>query len=159
MIDQDTPVGASISICTDAYGDPSGIGSPRSGLRHHGRMSENGIVAHGLLPPYEAMPRLEPMRRPTDARGRPVYVYGPQPEGTVRVVLDSAGCNGEPADFRLHDEHPTPPEPYRVFDVPQGQYERWRAAKESFGAMEEEIEGLVDERARVMHEQVRERCR
>jgi hypothetical protein len=97
--------------------------------------------------------------RVPDARGRPVYVPAQPPEGTVRVVLDSAGCNGEPADFQLHEEHSTTPQPYRVFDVPREQYERWRSAKEAFGMMEDEIEKLTGERARLMHAQVRERLR
>lgn len=99
------------------------------------------------------------MGRPTDARGRPLYAHGPQPEGTVRVVLDSAGCDGEQAGFRLYEDYPTLVEPYRVFDVPREQFERWRAAKEAFGVMGQEIEALTDERARVMHAQVRERLR
>jgi hypothetical protein len=127
-------------------------------------MSENetGIFAYDLEPPLFAddpeRPLL-PLFRDRGSAVRPRYVPLPPPEGTVRVVLDSAGCTGEPADFRLYDDYPTLVEPYRVFDVPTGQYERWKAAREAFGVMGEDIEGLTDERARVMHAQVRERLR
>lgn len=66
----------------------------------------------------------------------------------MRVVLSSAGCDGEPADFQAYEEWPVLVEPYRVFDVPAGSYERWKAAKAAFTAMEEEIEALISERSR-----------
>jgi hypothetical protein len=94
------------------------------------------------------MPGLPLIPNPSGPGAAPRYVPGQQPEGTVRVVLESAGPDGEPADFRLYDEYPVLVEPYRVFDVPREQYERWRAAKEAFAAMEEEIEAAVSGRAR-----------
>lgn len=111
---------------------------------------ETGIIAYDLEPPGEPPPlaRFSPLRERAERGIRPRYVPGPQPQGTVRVVLDSAGPNGEPAGFRTYEEYPTLVEPYRVFDVPSGQYERWAAAKAAFGAMEEEIEALVSGRAR-----------
>ncbi len=78
----------------------------------------------------------------------PRYVPAPQPEGTVRVILDGSAGDGEPAGFRLYDDYPVLPAPYRVFDVPQEQYERWQAAKAAVAAMEEEIEALVSQRFR-----------
>lgn len=118
-------------------------------------MSENetGIMAYDLEPPTPVIPRVEPLRRPlvrnpSGPGVAPRYAPGPQPEGTVRVVLDSAGPDGEPADFRTYEEWPTLVEPYRVFDVPAELYERWVAAKAAFTAMEEEIEALIRERAR-----------
>jgi hypothetical protein len=108
-------------------------------------VSENetpGICAYDLTPGPALIPN------PSGPGARPRYVPAPQPEGTVRVVLDDRGCNGEPADFQLYDEYPVLVEPYRVFDVPQEQYERWLAAKAAFGVMEEEIESAVSDRAR-----------
>jgi len=89
-----------------------------------------------------------PLRDRGERSPMPRYIPLPQPEGTVRAVLDSAGCDGEPADFRLYDEYPTLVEPYRVFDVPREQYERWEAARSAFQAMEDEIEALIGARGR-----------
>ena len=117
-------------------------------------MSENetGIHPYGLEPPGR-FPRLDlkPLRAPFTDRGpsvRPRYVPGPLAEGMMRVVLSYSGPNDEPADFELYETYQTIPEPYRVFDVPQEQYERWRAAKEAFAVMEEEIEAALSDRAR-----------
>lgn len=112
-------------------------------------MSEDGIIAWDLAPPTSLPP--VPWVTPFRDRGpsvRPRYVPEPQPEGTVRVVLDSAGCDGEPAAFQRYDDYPTLVEPYRVFDVPADQYERWEAALTAFLAMEDEIEVLISERTR-----------
>lgn len=118
-------------------------------------MSEPGIIAYDLQPPlvpgdpgYPMTPRYSPFRDRGERSPMPRYVPLPQPEGTVRVVLETSGPNGEPADFRLYDDYPTLVEPFRVFDAPAEQYERWRAAKEAFGAMEEEIENLISGHAR-----------
>jgi hypothetical protein len=118
-------------------------------------MSENGIIAYDLEPPlmprgtgHPITPRHVPFRDRGERSPMPRYVPLPQPEGTVRVVLESSGPDGEPADFQMYDDYPTLVEPYRVFDVPAGQYERWREAKEAFGAMEEEIEALISDHAR-----------
>ena len=91
-------------------------------------------------PTPDTLPPVRPLLDRGERSPMPRYVPGPQPEGTVRVVLESSGPNGEPADFRLYNDYPTLVEPYRVFDVPREQCERWRAAKEAFGAMEDEIE-------------------
>jgi hypothetical protein len=116
-----------------------------------GGMSENetGIIAYDLAPPGRwPMPRLRPLLDRGERSPMPRYVPGPLAEGTVRVVLSSAGADGEPPDFEPYETYWTTPEPYRVFDVPREQYERWRAAKEAFRAMEEEIEALISDRAR-----------
>ena len=84
----------------------------------------------------------------------PRYVPGPLAEGMVRVVLTSAGPNGEPADFEPYETYWTTPERYRVFDLPAGQYERWKAAKEAFAAMGEEIEALISAQAKAAHDRV-----
>jgi hypothetical protein len=55
---------------------------------------------------------------------------------------------GKPAGFHLYEAHPTLARPHEVFDVPRGQYERWEAALSAFLAMEDEIEGLIEDRAR-----------
>ena len=123
-----------------------------------GRVSENdtGIVAYDLAlplmpgdPGYPVTPRASPLLERAERGVRPRYVPGPQPEGTVRVVLDSAGCNGEPATFRLYEAYPTLARPSEVFDVPQEQYERWEAALSAFLAMEDEIEALIGARGPV----------
>lgn len=95
-----------------------------------------------LAPPLRALvPRLTKM---LDRPGvMPRYKPGPLAEGMVRVVLSSAGCDGEPPDFEPYETYWTMPEPYRVFDIPAEQYERWVAAKAAFGAMGEEIEELL----------------
>jgi len=99
-----------------------------------------------LAPPLRPLvPRLTKM---TDRPGvMPRYKPGPLAEGIVRVVLTPADYEN-PADFTLYDEYWTTPEPYRVFDVPAEQYERWKAAKAAFSAMGEEIDALVSESAR-----------
>jgi hypothetical protein len=118
-------------------------------------MSEPGIITYDLQRPlmpgdpgYPITPRYSPFRDRGERSPMPRYVPGPQPEGTVRVVLETSGPNGEPADFRLYDDYPTLVEPYRVFDVPREQAGRWAQAKEAFGVMEEEIEALISDRAR-----------
>ena len=113
--------------------------------------NETGIIAYDLEPP-DGFPRLgwkafSPLPERPERGVVPRYIPGPQPEGTVRVVLDSAGPDGEPADFRAYDEYPTLVEPYRVFDVPAEAYERWQGAKKAFRAMEEEIEALISARS------------
>jgi hypothetical protein len=102
-------------------------------------VNETGIVTCGLEPVLPLIPN------PSGPGVAPAYVPGPQPERTVRVVLDSGGCNGEPASFRLYETYPTLARPHEVFDVP---HERWEAAQVAFLAMEEEIEKLIDERFR-----------
>jgi hypothetical protein len=95
-----------------------------------------------LVPPVRVLaPRPAPM---TD-RGNvmPRYVPGPLAEGMVRVVLSWAGPDGEPPDFELYETYWTTPEPYRVFDIPAEQYERWEAARAAFSAMGDEIETMI----------------
>lgn len=118
-------------------------------------MSEPGVVAFDLQPPlmpgdpgHPVTPRFSPLLDRGERSPMPRYVPGPQPEGTVRVVLDSAGCNGEPASFQLYEAYPTLARPHEVFDVPRERYERWEAALTAFLAVEEEIEALIDVRAR-----------
>lgn len=115
-------------------------------------MSENEttVAAYDLEPPSPAplVPPVLPLLDRGDRSPMPRYVPRPLAEGMVRVVLDSAGPDGEPADFMLYDEYPALVRPYRVFDVPAGQYERWRSAKEAFAAMQAEIEAAVSDRAR-----------
>lgn len=105
-------------------------------------MSEPGVCAYDLTPGPALVPN------PSGPGVAPRYVPAPQPEGTVRVVLDSAGCEGEPASFRLYETYPVLARPHEVFDVPRGQYERWEAAVAASRAMEEEIEVLIEARAR-----------
>lgn len=104
-------------------------------------MNETGIHACDRTPGPALVPN------PSGPGVAPRYVPAPQPGGTVRVVLDSAGCDGEPADFCPYVTYPVLAEPYRVFDIPREQYERWQAAKAAFAAMEEEIEALISQRA------------
>lgn len=92
------------------------------------------------------IPRATPLRDRGLNSPAPRYVPGPLAEGQARVVLSSATCE-EPAEFRLYDEWPTLVEPYRVFDLPAGQVERWRQVQAAFDAMQEEIEALISARS------------
>jgi hypothetical protein len=90
------------------------------------------------------VPRTAPLGSPPPL---PYYVPGPQPEGTVRVVLDNASYE-DPATADLYEPglHRLV-QPHRVFDVPAEQYERWQAAAAAFDAMQEDIESVISARA------------
>lgn len=100
-------------------------------------------VVYGYPPQIRMiLPRTQMMRVP---RVPPRwYQPGPQPEGTVRLVL-YAPAYEEPGSFREYkpgedvlSEH--------VFDVPIAQHERWKAAAEAFWAAQDEIEAVIGAR-------------
>lgn len=103
--------------------------------------NETGIAAYDLAPPMPLVPN------PSGPGVRPAYIPGPQPEGTVRVVLDEDYYAGP--GFGLYEEHQVLARPCEVFDVPVEQYERWRAAVDAYDAMQSEIEKLIAERPAV----------
>jgi hypothetical protein len=75
----------------------------------------------------------------------PRFVPAPQPEGTVRVVLDEDYYEGD--GFALYEDYPVLARPHDVFDIPAEQYEHWRAAVDAYHAVQSEIENLTSERA------------
>jgi|HubBroStandDraft_6_1064221.scaffolds.fasta_scaffold00315_31 hypothetical protein len=87
---------------------------------------------------------LPPGTSPAARNGR--YIAGPQPEGTVRVVLHASSYE-EPAECRPYDSYPFAPMAYQVYDLPAETVERWKAAAEAFDAMQEEIEATISARA------------
>lgn len=103
--------------------------------------SETGIPAYGLTPPARPL-----IPNPSGPGVRPQYVPVPQPEGTVRVVLDEDYYEGP--GFSLYETYPTLARPHEVFDVPAGQYERWRTACDAYAAMQAEIGALTAARSR-----------
>jgi len=109
------------------------------------------LVPYDLEPPsaLPPLPHATPLR--TAYGQNPLYEPGPLADGMARVVLHSAGYE-EPAEFAPYsrDRHLLT-EPYRVFDVPAEQYERWLATRAAFDAMQEEIEATISARARESH--------
>ena len=104
-----------------------------------GGMSEHGIFAYDLEPPAARLPHVEPMRHPGQPSTRPRWVPPPLPDGFARVEVEDDYYTGpEFSDWTGEEtEHPG-----RVFDIPREQYERWKAAREQYAAMQEEITAL-----------------
>jgi hypothetical protein len=111
-------------------------------------MSETGIFAYDLEPPTPPPPSAEysPLRdfirKP---QPRPRWAPPPLPDGFARVELEDDYYTGPDFTDWSGEEHAYPA---RVFEIPAEQYARWKAARDAYDAMQEEISGLREERLR-----------
>ncbi len=109
-------------------------------------LTQTSIKPYDLSPPGPEVliPAYSPMRNWKDRPPSPPrYVPGPQPEGIARVALSDDYYLGAMWEEYRPQSLAGPED---VFDIPAEQRDRWQAAIDAYGAMQEEIRVLMEAR-------------